>query len=241
MSWIDTIEPISAPVRQRLLTLPEKAVAKGAILFRPNDAAQGFVIVLSGRIEVHLTGPSGREILLYAIEPGQSCVQTTLGLMADEPYSGEALAATDARVVMIPRALFLQLIDSEPGFRSFVMTALGRRMQDVTRLLEQVAFASIESRLAAALLDMSKDNLVHATQAELAARIGSAREVVTRRLDAFQRAGWVATDRGSVRVLNPDALIQAASLEPKRKSFGFLGKPVTRSQTGCTESGKFLA
>ena len=122
--------------------------------------------------------------------------------------------ATDARVVMIPRAMFMQLIDSEPGFRSFVMTALGRRMQDVTRLLEQVAFASIESRLAAALLDMSEDNLVHATQAELAARIGSALEVVTRRLDAFQRAGWVATDRGTVRLLNSGALMRAASLAP---------------------------
>ena len=139
---------------------------------------------------------------------------TTLGLMAGEPYSGEALVATDARVVMIPRAMFLKLIDSEPGFRSFVMTALGRRMQDVTRLLEQVAFASIESRLAAALLDMSEDNLVHATQAELAARIGSAREVVTRRLDAFQRAGWVATDRGTVRLLDSGALKRAASLAP---------------------------
>lgn len=214
MSWIDTIDPISAPVRRRLLSLPEQTVAKGAVLFRPGDAAHGFVMVLSGRIEVHLTGPSGREILLYAVEPGQSCVQTTLGLMAGEPYSGEALVATDARVVMIPRAMFLQLIDSEPGFRGFVMTALGRRMQDVTRLLEQVAFASIESRLAAALLDMSEDNLVHATQAELAARIGSAREVVTRRLDAFQRAGWVATDRGTVRLLDSGALKRAASLAP---------------------------
>ena len=84
MSWIDTIDPISAPVRRRLLSLPEQTVVKGAVLFRPGDAAQGFVMVLSGRIEVHLTGPSGREILLYAVEPGQSCVQTTVGLMAGE-------------------------------------------------------------------------------------------------------------------------------------------------------------
>jgi CRP/FNR family transcriptional regulator len=141
-------------------------------------------------------------------------VQTTLGLMAGEPYSGEALAVTESRVVMIPRALFLRLLDSEPGFRGFVFSALGRRMQDVTRVLEQVAFASIESRLAAALLELSEDNLVHATQAELAARIGSAREVVTRRLDAFQRAGWVTTDRGTVRLLDPTSLLQAANLVP---------------------------
>ncbi|MCK7475756.1 MAG: cyclic nucleotide-binding domain-containing protein [Rhodopseudomonas palustris] len=50
-------------------------------MFRPGDAAQGFVVVLEGRVEVFLTGPTGREILLYAVEPGQGCVQTTLGLM----------------------------------------------------------------------------------------------------------------------------------------------------------------
>ncbi len=103
MSWLDAISPLSPPAREHLLALAERDIPKGAILFRAGDAAQGFVVVLAGRIEVHLTSRSGREILLYAVEPGQSCVQTTLGLMAGEPYSGEALAATEARVVMIPR------------------------------------------------------------------------------------------------------------------------------------------
>lgn len=210
MGWLSALADLSPAARAQLVSLPEQAAPKGSILFRPGDAAQGFVVVLAGRIEVHLTGPSGREIMLYAVEPGQSCVQTTLGLMADEAYSGEAMAATDARLVLIPRRAFLQLMDSEPAFRSFVFTALGRRMQDVTRLLEQVAFASIESRLASALLDLAVGDVVQATQAELAARIGSAREVVTRRLDAFQRAGWVETDRGTVRIVNRDALIRAA-------------------------------
>jgi CRP/FNR family transcriptional regulator len=113
---------------------------------------------------------------------------------------------------MIPRPLFLSLMDEESGFRSFVMQAFARRMQDVTRLLERVAFGRIESRLAAALLDLAEDGTVHATQAELAARIGSAREVVTRRLDMFHRAGWVETDRGTVRILDPAALQLAANV-----------------------------
>lgn len=210
MTWTNQVGALSQEAARRLQALPEQTVPKGAVLFRAGDAAQGFVVVLQGRIEVHLTGPSGREILLYSVEPGQSCVQTTLGLMAGEPYSGEAFAATEAKVVMIPRPVFLQLMESEAAFRGFVLTALGRRMQDVTRLLEQVAFATIESRLAAALLDMAEADQVQATQAELAARIGSAREVVTRRLDAFQRAGWVETDRGTVRITDRLALEQAA-------------------------------
>lgn len=210
MTWTNQVGALSQEAARRLQALPEQSVPKGAVLFRAGDAAQGFVVVLQGRIEVHLTGPSGREILLYSVEPGQSCVQTTLGLMAGEPYSGEAFAATEAKVVMIPRPVFLQLMESEAAFRGFVLTALGRRMQDVTRLLEQVAFATIESRLAAALLDMAEADQVQATQAELAARIGSAREVVTRRLDAFQRAGWVETDRGTVRITDRLALEHAA-------------------------------
>lgn len=209
MTWTASLG--LGPAAERALQgLSVMTLPRGQVLFRPGDRAQGFVVVLSGRIDVHLTGPSGREIRLYAVEPGQSCVQTTLGLMGDEPYTGEAVVAEEARAVMIPRASFARLIDEDAGFRRFVLTAFGQRMQDVTRILEQVAFASIESRLAAALLDLARDNVVQATQAELAARIGSAREVVTRRLDAFQRAGWVATDRGTVTLRDAAALARAA-------------------------------
>lgn len=134
--WCDDTPALSGlalPSRASLAVLPPQTLPKGTTLFRPGDIATGFVVVLSGRIEVHLTGPSGREILLYAVEPGQSCVQTTLGLMADETYSGEALAATDASAVIIPRALFSRLINDDPAFRSFVLMALGRRMCRTSR------------------------------------------------------------------------------------------------------------
>jgi len=211
MDWDAVIPNLAPDHAAQLAGLPSRVVPKGSILFRPGDPAQGFVLVLQGRVEVHLTGPTGREIMLYAVEPGQSCVQTTLGLLGGELYTGEALAATDAQIVIIPKAMFLAQMDSDPGFRSFVLQAFARRMQDVTRLLERVAFGRVEGRLAGALLDLAEGLEVQATQAELAARIGSAREVVSRRLDAFSRAGWVETDRGSVRILDPLALRHLAS------------------------------
>lgn len=210
MDWTHDLGLTSAHC-SALGALPARAVPRGVVLFHPGDSAKGFVVVLSGRIDVYLTGPTGREILLYAVEPGQSCIQTTLALMGDEPYSGEAVTATDAQIVLIPQALFRSLMEADTGFRCFVFQSLARRMQDVTRLLERVAFGRIESRLALALLDVAQDGTVTATQAELAARIGSAREVVTRRLDAFARSGWVETDRGTVRLLDVAALRQAAA------------------------------
>lgn len=197
--WTDTLE-LSPASQAALAPLPLRRIGRGTVLFRPGDAAQGFVVVLSGRIEVRLTAASGREILLYAVEPGESCVQTTLGLMGDEAYTGEATTATDAEVVVIPRPLFLRLIAEDDGFRRFVLRAFGQRMAELTHLLEQVAFGRIEVRLASALLDLAQDEVVDATQAELAARIGSAREVVSRRLEAFERHGWVTVERGHVRL-----------------------------------------
>jgi CRP/FNR family transcriptional regulator len=207
--WTDSL-PIAPESRAALAALPARDVPRGAVLFRPGDMAQGFVIVLSGRIEVRLTSASGREILLYAVEPGESCVQTTLGLMGGEPYSGEAVAATDAQVALIPRPLFQRLLDKDEGFRRFILSAFGQRMAELTHLLEQVAFGRVEVRLAGALIDLAANDLVEATQAELAARIGSAREVVSRRLEAFERLGWVAVERGHVRLREPEELRRLA-------------------------------
>jgi CRP/FNR family transcriptional regulator, anaerobic regulatory protein len=203
--WTDSLH-LSPESKAALAALPTRNVPRGTVLFRPGDVAQGFVVVLSGRIEVRLTATSGREILLYAVEPGESCVQTTLGLMGNEPYSGEAVTATEARVALIPRPLFLRLLDDDDGFRRFVMNAFGQRMAELTHLLEQVAFGRVEVRLAEALVDLATAGVVEATQAELAARIGTAREVVSRRLEAFERNGWVSVERGHVRLRNEGEL-----------------------------------
>lgn len=206
MDWMVELGGILPDTRADLASLPRRHLPRGLDLFAPGDRAQGFPVVLSGRVDVSLTGPSGREILLYAVEPGQSCIQTTLSLLGDEPYSGTAATVTDAEVVTIPKPLFLRLMDRDPAFRGFVLRSFGQRMADMTRLLEAVAFGRIEARLAGALLDLAEGGVVRATQADIAARIGSAREVVSRKLDAFAKAGWVVLGRGEVQVKDAPAL-----------------------------------
>lgn len=205
----DGLDPAA---RARLAKLRPVILSRGTTLFRPGEAARGFVVVLSGRIEVFLTGPTGRDILLYAVEPGGSCVQSTLGLLGGEDYSGEALTATEVTAVMIPRTDFLALMEGSAGFRHFVFAAFAARMQGMMHLLERVAFQRIESRLASTLLDRAEDGAVRATHQDLATAIGSAREVVSRRLDAFARAGLVATERGAVILLDRAALARLAAV-----------------------------
>lgn len=212
MDWIAQLGPVSAATRAELAALPQRNLPRGLDLFAPGDRAQGYPVVLAGRVEVLLTGPNGREILLYAVEPGQSCVQTTLGLLGEEPYTGTAATVVDCATVIIPKVLFLRLMDEDANFRSFVLRSFGQRMGDLTRLLESVAFGRVDARLASALLDLADGQVVRATQSEIAARIGSAREVVSRKLDAFAKSGWVTTERGEVHLRDPAALRRAASL-----------------------------
>jgi CRP/FNR family transcriptional regulator len=209
---MDWTQNLAGPALTRALSaLPRRSLSVGTVLFRPGEAAQGFVVVLSGRIEVRLTAANGREVLLYSVEAGQSCVQTTLGLLGDEAYTGKAICAGPVEAVLIPRALFREAMDNDPVFRGFVLNAFGRRMADVTRVLERVAFGRLEPRLAEALLELAADGAVHATQAEIAARIGSAREVVSRHMSVLAREGLIAVDRGAIRILDAPALRHIAA------------------------------
>jgi len=197
---------LAPAARRELDDLHPVGLAKGSAVFHPGDTATGFPVVLSGRVDVFLVGPTGREILLYSVTPGQSCVQTTLGLLGGAAYGGEAVAASDTRLVLVPAGLFTALMGRSEGFRRFVFRAFADRMQSTMHVLEMVAFRRVEARLAEALVGLAEDGEVTVTQAELAARIGSAREVVSRRLDSFARRGWVTVERGHVSLTDPAAL-----------------------------------
>jgi len=205
--------PPLGPAASALDALAPMEVPEGTVLFRPGETVKGFVIVLRGRIEVYLTGLSGREILLYEVIPGQSCVQSTLGLMGGEDYSGEAVARTSCEIVLVPRDVFLRLMDDDPGFRGFVFAAFAARLQSMMHLLDRVAFQRIETRLAQCLLARAEEGRIRATHAEIAVMIGTAREVVSRRLDALARRGIVALERGVVRILDAETLAELAEAE----------------------------
>jgi len=214
MGWVSganglpALEPRSVDLLDRLAPVEMPA---GAVLFHPGDTVKGFVIMLAGRVEVYLTGPGGRDILLYAVEPGQSCVQSTLGLLGGDDYSGEAVVRRDARLVLVPRETFLALMEVSNAFRGFVFNAFATRMQSMMHLLERVAFQRVESRLAQCLLERGDGGTLNATHAEIATMIGSVREVVSRRLDALERRGILRLDRGSVHVRDEQTLAAIAA------------------------------
>lgn len=140
---------------------------------------------------------------------------TTLGLLGGA-YSAAAIAAQPGRLVLIPRPLFLALMEGSAPFRRLVFATVAQRMGDMMDLLERASFQSVEIRLARALLVRAllvraTGGQVEATRAELAALTGATREVLSRRLDAFARAGWVRRERGRVVLNDHTALARLAA------------------------------
>jgi CRP/FNR family transcriptional regulator len=201
--------------RARLGSIPPVTVPAGTVLFHPGDAVKGYVLVLYGTVSVHLVGPTGRGIVLYRVAAGQSCVQSTLGLLGgDSAYSAEAVADTETRLVLLPRALFLDLLDRSTGFRAQVFAAFADRMQEMMRLLERLSFGRVSQRLARLLLERADaQGVVTATQHDLAEDIGSAREVVARNLAALQSQGLVLSGRGRVTLTDRSGLGRIAAGE----------------------------
>jgi CRP/FNR family transcriptional regulator len=197
--------------RAALDALKPQLIKTGTVLFRPGDEAFGFVLTISGRINVYLNSRTGRELLLYSIDSGQTCVQTTLGMLGSQPYSGEAIAESDVVAAIVPPELFERLVTTSGAFRRFVFRAFADRLGEITHLLEMVAFVKVERRLAQWLLaHVGEDGLVRATHAEIASAIGSAREVISRRLEALAGRGIVTLDRGAVKITSANGLRQIA-------------------------------
>ncbi len=214
MSWTGedaTLAALPAQARATLDALKPLDIARGATLFSPGEAVKGYVIVLSGRVGVHLIGPTGRDILLYEVAPGQSCIQSTLGLFGGDTYTAEAVTQTDTRLVLLARERFFALLDSSPEFRHIVFQAFAERMQSMMQLIENVSFLRVESRLAALILARANpQGRLEMTQADMASAIGSAREVISRRLDKLARAGAIRHARGAVQIIDRPALERLA-------------------------------
>ncbi|SDB80687.1 CRP/FNR family transcriptional regulator, anaerobic regulatory protein [Raineyella antarctica] len=182
----------------------------GTVLFDLGSSCTGFLLVLAGVVEVSRPHVDGRSILLYRLEAGDTCVLTLNCLFGEVAYEARAVVRDPVLAVQLPKGVFHRLVDESPEFRHTMLALLTRRLTRVVRLLEATAFVSVQQRLAGELL--ARGPVVPATHQELAAAVGSVREVVSRQLATWAHAGWVATDRGRVTVLDPGALEQV--LEP---------------------------
>ncbi len=168
--------------------------------YRIGDDCDAFLILLAGSLRVQLASSKGRKISLCRIAPGRSCVVTTSCLLSSKSYPAEAIAETTVDAISIPREAFDRALGLSNGFRRFVFSEFSAGIASVVAKIEQLAFVSVDSRLSGVLLGLHKNGEDKITHQALAVELGTAREVVSRRLKEFECSGWVRLERGRVIV-----------------------------------------
>jgi len=179
-------------------------------LFNPGSRCENYLLLLEGQIKIQLMSDNGREVLLYQVNSGDSCVLTTSCLISGDNYPAEGIAETDITAFSIPAQAFHRGIEQSQFFREFVFKNFSVRLAKLITRMESVVFGSIDQRLAKMLLDTGKLK-IEKTHQELAYELGTAREVVSRHLKYFEKQGWVGLTRGTVEIIDRLAIAQLLS------------------------------
>lgn len=212
---IDRLGPLAdlpAPLRDEVARRSVYIrVPAGSVVFSSGQEAANLLFVLSGGVRVSQTSESGREVVLYRVSAGESCVMTTACLLAGAPYLAEGVAETDVEAVAIPQSVFDDLAGRSAAFRAMIFEAYARRLTDLFHVIDDVAFGRVDIRLAQRLIALAAgEDELRVTHQQLAAELGTAREVVSRQLQEFQRRGWIAQSRGRIEIADRAAIARLA-------------------------------
>ncbi len=185
----------------------------GQTVFEPGSACRNYIVVLDGAVKVRLLAASGREIVLYRVTGGETCVLTTSCLIQGTDYDAEAVTETPVTALLIPKAAFDDMMNDSGPFRRFIFSSFSTRLNELLGLVNEVAFGHIDKRLAAWLLARATGGQVEVTHQAIAAELGTAREVVSRLLKELERRGLVALTRGEITITDEMGLRQLAASE----------------------------
>lgn len=198
----------TADLEEALGAAHVRRVDKGATPFGSNSPCMGFSMLLSGSIRVVKLAPNGREVELYRLQPGESCLISSSCMLGKANYSATAVAQTDLLVFTIPPTMFKQLMARNEAFRDFVFSQFSQRLADLMLLVEAIAFQKLDQRLAALLLEEGPE--LKTSHAKLADRLGTVRDIVGRLLKNFEQRALVTLGRERIRVVDPEGLREVA-------------------------------
>jgi len=188
-------------VNNLLDSASRQSIPAGKQIYSEGDDCSAIAFVLSGEIRVFKTGQTGREITLYEIGPGETCILNASCILSGRSYPANAVALTDVDVFLVPSAAFRRLVDEHEQMRDFVFTLLSRRLSDVMELVEEVAFGRMDERLLEYLIEKSADGKLETTHQKIAGDLGTSREVVSRLLKDLERKQTVRLSRNSISLL----------------------------------------
>jgi CRP/FNR family transcriptional regulator len=179
----------------------------GRDVFLEGDRVDAIALLISGVVRVYKIGETGREITLYRFGNGESCILTANAILSRRDFPAVATVEQDAEAVMVPADIFREWVGRYDLWRSFVFDLLSERLSTVMAVVDEVAFRRMDARLASFLLERGRrTDLIRVTHQEIAAELGSSREVISRLLEDFSDLGLIRLGRGTIALSDPQGL-----------------------------------
>ena len=180
-----------------------------AELFDFSSPTQSYIMLTSGTIRVTRQGKR-RELVLYRVCPGETCILTVCNIISETYYQAISTAETQVRGVAIPAALFKRMAEQSSTFSMYIFRSFSSQLSDLLDCINETTLMQLDGRLASLLI--SKGSVVQTTHSQLADELGSVREVISRILKNFETQGLVKLDRNQVQVIDQEALKKIARL-----------------------------
>jgi CRP/FNR family transcriptional regulator len=206
---LTTLDQTRDIVRNRAIV---KRVPAKEVLYRDGDACDYLPMVVTGELSLSKHAETGRSIVLYRVGSGESCILSTLSILTRRAFPAEAVTEVPATVVLIPASVVRDLIDTDPAWRAFAFSVYQDRLAGLITLVEEIVFARLDVRLAEHLIarQAKAGGPIVRTHQEIAAELGSSREVVSRLLKEWERRGIVELTRGRITITDGHFLSQTA-------------------------------
>lgn len=186
-------------------------LAPGAILFREGETPGSFAAVASGSLRVFRVGAAGREITLYHVRSQQASLVSMLSVLLRRPALATSQAEVTTELVLLPAAALREWLRPDDVLPRFMFETMGRALMDVTDVLESLAFSTMESRLAALLLEhFALSEVITMRHEDIASELGTAREVVSRLLEGYASRGAIRLSRGHIALQDGSMLREAS-------------------------------
>jgi CRP/FNR family transcriptional regulator len=187
-------------------------ISAGKDIFLEGDQVGGIALLISGVVRVYKIGETGREITLYRFGLGESCILSANAILSQRSFPAIATVEEDAEAVMIPAETLREWVRRHDLWRDFIFDLLTQRLVSVMVIVEEVAFHRMDTRIGTYLLERSRlANPVTVTHHEIAAELGSSREVISRILGEFARQGLIELARGTIKILDFESLEHRAN------------------------------
>jgi len=182
-------------------------IPAGHDVFVDGDRVDAIALLISGVVRVYKIGETGREITLYRFGLGQSCILSANAIMSQKSFPAIATVEENAEAVMIPSDVFREWVNKYDLWRAFVFDLLSERLSTVMMIVDEVVFKRMDRRVASLLLNQAKvQNPMLVTHQEIAAELGSSREVISRILEDFSKDELIDSGRGTIEVLDFEGL-----------------------------------